>query len=148
MIIISATSPAYASADGSVINLTVLFEDFEGPVPFTASALDTQPHGAELFQRAVDGDFGPVAAYGAPAPVVPVFVEMVQARLALLYAGHLGTVKAAIAAMPGIEGDEAREMWEFAPRVRRDSTLVASMGALLGLDAAALDALFIDAAGR
>lgn len=91
-----------------------------------------------------------VEAHRNPPQVTPVpeFVEMVQARLALLHAGHLATVKAAIAAMPGIEGEEARETWEFAPRVRRDSSLVAAMGVLLSLTDKQLDDLFLDAATR
>ncbi|WP_367846440.1 hypothetical protein [Rhodoferax sp. WC2427] len=90
-----------------------------------------------------------VAAHLAPpSPAVPQVVEMVQARLALLHAGHLATVKTAIASMPGLAGDEAREVWEFGPRVRRDSNLVAAMAQVLGLDGAALDALFVDAATR
>jgi len=92
---------------------------------------------------------GEVADHLAPkARPVPIFVEMVQARLALLHAGHLAAVKAAIAAMPGIEGEEARETWEFAPRVRRDSSLVAAMGVLLSLTDKQLDDLFLDAATR
>jgi hypothetical protein len=90
-----------------------------------------------------------VAQHTAPLPpAVPSSVEMIQARLALLHAGHLAAVRTAIANLPGLAGDEAREVWEFSPRVRRDSTLVATMGALLGLNSAALDALFLDAATR
>jgi len=88
------------------------------------------------------------AHFATPPPQVPIYVEMIQARLALLHAGHLATVKAAIAAMPGIEGEEARETWEFAPRVRRDSSLVAAMGVLLSLTDKQLDDLFLDAATR
>ena len=68
--------------------------------------------------------------------------------LALLHAGHLATVSAAIAGMPGAAGDAARIEWEFRAIVRRDSALVVAMGQVLLLDNAALDALFADAAAR
>ena len=83
--------------------------------------------------------------YVPPQPIIPAAVDMAQARLALLAAGHLTTVNAAIAAMPGIEGDAARIEWEFRPRVRRDSALTAAMAAMLGLDSGALDTLFTTA---
>jgi hypothetical protein len=90
----------------------------------------------------------PVLADPPPAePVIPQVVSMRQARLALLEAGHYGTVNTAIAAMEGAEGDAARIEWEFAIEVRRDSALVQTLIPLLGLDEAAVDALFVQAAG-
>jgi len=84
----------------------------------------------------------------SPPPVrVPVAVTMRQARLALLSAGMLDTADAAIAAMPGIEGQAARIEWEYAHEIRRDSPLVVAMAALLGLDEPALDQLFVAANG-
>jgi hypothetical protein len=77
----------------------------------------------------------------------PVVVSMRQARLALLGAGVLAQIDAAIAAMPGVEGEAARIEWEYATEVRRDSQLVAGMAAALALDDATLDTLFATAAG-
>lgn len=74
-------------------------------------------------------------------------VDMCQARLALLGAGMLATVDAAIAAMPGAEGAAARIQWEFRQTVRRDSQLVAQLAPVLGLSDEQLDALFTAAAG-
>lgn len=81
-----------------------------------------------------------------PTPAIPTTVSMRQARLTLLAAGLLDAVNAAIAAMPGVDGDAARIEWEYATEVRRDSPLVSSLGPALGLDDAALDALFLAAA--
>lgn len=39
-----------------------------GWLPFTASPDDVEEHGRELFARATEGAFGPVADYIAPAP--------------------------------------------------------------------------------
>jgi hypothetical protein len=77
-----------------------------------------------------------------PAPVVPRSVTPRQARLALLAAGHLQAVQEAMSALP----EAAKIEWEYATAVERDSALVAQMGAALGLDDSALDALFTAAA--
>lgn len=80
--------------------------------------------------------------YVEPPSTVPVTVSMRQARLALLGAGLLAEVNSAIAAMPGAGGEAARIEWEYAQEVRRDSVLVQSLVAGLGLTAPQLDALF------
>lgn len=87
-----------------------------------------------------------VAAADAPAPVVPEAVTMRQARLALLGAGLLSSVDAAIDGLPSPMREAARIDWEYASEVRRDSPLIVQMGAPLGLDDAQIDALFVAAA--
>lgn len=77
----------------------------------------------------------------------PKVISMRQARLALLGAGLLPGVDAAIAAMTGTEGDAARIEWEYAQEVRRDSPLLAGMIAALGLTTEQVDGLFVAAAG-
>lgn len=81
-----------------------------------------------------------------PPPAVPVIVTMRQARLALLASGHLSKVDAALAALPSPQREAAKIEWEYATDVRRHSSLVTSVGQAIGLDASALDALFIHAA--
>ncbi len=73
-------------------------------------------------------------------------VTMRQARLALLHAGKLDAVNAAIAAIPGPAGDAARIEWDYSNEVLRTQPLVVQLGAVLGMDDAALDALFLVAA--
>lgn len=88
-------------------------------------------------------------AYTAPPPQPPPTprpVTMRQARLALLNAGLLATVNAAVAAMPGAAGDAARIEWEFSSEVFRNRPLVLSLGTALGLTAVQLEALFVAAA--
>lgn len=78
----------------------------------------------------------------APEPSVPLVVSMRQARLALLQAGLLSQVDAAIAA-----GNEADKItWEYATEVNRSDALVANMSTGLGLTAEQLDNLFTLAA--
>lgn len=81
-----------------------------------------------------------------PAPVAPAEVTMRQARLALLQAGKLAAVNAAVAAMPGAAGDTARIEWEFSSTVERHRPLVEALGASLGMTADQLDDLFRTAA--
>ena len=72
---------------------------------------------------------------------VPTTVSMAQAQLALLAAGHLDAVEAAVVNMPR----EAKIIWSKANSVTRTDPLVVQLAALLGLNDAALDALFTQA---
>lgn len=77
-------------------------------------------------------------------PVVPQSVTMRQARLALLRAGLLDDVDAAIAAIPDPVQRKAAEIeWEYATVIERNSSLVTVLSAQLGLNAATMDNLFL-----
>lgn len=83
-----------------------------------------------------------------PAPVtVPEQVTMRQARLALLGAGKLGEIDAAIESLPSPTKEQARIEWDYSSTVVRSRDLVKMIGAALGMDDAELDQLFITAAG-
>lgn len=78
-----------------------------------------------------------------PAKQVPTVVSMRQARLALLGAGLLDDVQAAVEF-----GDRAMQIsWEFATEVRRDDALVLGLAKSLNLSPDQVDDLFIQAAG-
>lgn len=79
-----------------------------------------------------------------PQPVaVPERVEMAQARLALFQAGLLPQVDTAIDAISDpTQRETARIEWEYRSTVRRDSELVAGLGASLGLTNEQIDDLF------
>ena len=82
----------------------------------------------------------------APPPV-PQTVTRRQARQALLLEGLLDDVPVAIAAIPDeTERRMAQIEWEDSLEFVRSRPLVIQIGAALGLDAAALDALFTHAA--
>jgi hypothetical protein len=83
----------------------------------------------------------------AAPTVVPMEVTMRQARLALLAASKLEAVAAAIASLPSPQREQAQIEWDYSSAVRRDRALVHLLAPALGLDAAAVDQLFI-AAGR
>ncbi|MNU33581.1 hypothetical protein D3C71_221440 [compost metagenome] len=87
---------------------------------------------------------GQWTAYAPPA-VVPHSVTKRQGRLALLDAGKYQAVIDAIEVLAGPARDRARIEWDAAT-YERNSAFVASMGASVGLNSAAIDALFIQAA--
>ena len=72
-------------------------------------------------------------------PSVPTVVTMAQAQLALLAAGHLDAVEAAVAQM----SREAQILWRKANTVVRGDPLLIELAALLGLTEADIDALFV-----
>lgn len=89
-----------------------------------------------------------VAAHLAPpAPAIPSVVTMRQARLALLQAGKLAQVEAAIQALPSPQKEAALIEWDYSSEVHRNKPFVQMLGAAIGLDDAELDALFTTAAG-
>ena len=79
------------------------------------------------------------------APIIreaPAIVTMRQARLALFSAGLLGSVDAAIQALPSPDREAAEIEWEYATEVARDSALVSGLLPALGLSTGQVDDLF------
>jgi hypothetical protein len=63
-----AKNPAYSSADGQNIYLLVKFYEFAEEMPFGATPYDPMSYGVELYNRALAGEFGPIAPYVPPSP--------------------------------------------------------------------------------
>jgi hypothetical protein len=81
-------------------------------------------------------------------PPPPEVVTARQARLALLSAGLLDNVDAALATISDPQARRAAEIeWEYAIEIRRDSPLVAALSPLLGLTEEQVDDLFRVAEG-
>ncbi len=146
-----AKDPKWANAEQTMIDLTIKWDGMAEELPFTASPADSEAHGRAIYDAALAGNFGPIAAYvppPPPEPVVPQSVTMRQARLALLQIGKLDAVSAALAAIPDPAQRTAAQIeWEYAAVIERNSPLVTSLAAGLGLTAADIDALF-EAASR
>ena len=92
-----------------------------------------------------DADVHPVPA--PPPPAVPPAVTMRQARLALLGAGLLASVDAAINGLPSPQKEAARIEWEYSQDVQRHNGFVSVLAPLLGMTDAQTDALFVAAKG-
>lgn len=88
-----------------------------------------------------------VIEYGTPGTPsnVPASVTMRQARLALMAAGKLAAVEAAIAALPEPAKTAAQIEWEYSNEVQRHNGFVSQLAPLLGMTEAQLDDLFIQA---
>lgn len=123
---------------GRVINIAEADDDFAAQMGWIAA-------GNAQIGDLWDGEqFTP--APPAP-PVVPSAVTMRQARLALLGAGLLDDVDAAIASIPDPVTRRAAQIeWEFSNEVQRHNAFTAMLGAGLGLTASQIDQLFIQAA--
>lgn len=76
---------------------------------------------------------------------VPQEVTMRQARLALLDAGLLANVQAAINSLPEPAKTKAQIEWDYSNALQRGNSFVSTLGGALGLDSEALDNLFIAA---
>lgn len=93
------------------------------------------------------GRIGLADAVPTIAPPPTTQVTMRQARLALLGAGLLDDVHAAIAAIADPTQRKTAEIeWEYAQTVDRGSSFTQQLAAGLGLTAEQLDALFTQAA--
>jgi len=80
-------------------------------------------------------------------PAIPATVTAVQIRLWLVAHGiTLEQVDAAIAALPDETREATRIEWEYSGTIHRSSSTLVAMAAAFGMDAAAIDAAFIEAA--
>ena len=142
-------------ADGYFVGLTIADESPLEPGVFLipGGAVDVEPPAIPQGHRARWSNGWAFEAIPQPEPepeppprppVVPQSVTMRQARLALLGAGLLDDVDAAIAAIPDpVQRKSAQIEWEYATVIERNSSLVTVLSAQLGLDAATLDSLFL-----
>lgn len=146
MNIISAHDPRHTGTGG--IDLLVLFDGVSGEVPFHAHPSDTEIHGRELYARAIAGEFGPILHYIAPPVAVPQSVTKRQARLALLGAGLLDDVEAAIENIADpMQKRVAQIDWETADSVDRNWPMLVELAkGMLGMTDQQLDDLFVAAA--
>jgi hypothetical protein len=58
-----AKNPIFSTDDGKSIFLVVKWEEFNEEHSFSATSFDSMPHGVELYNRAISGEFGPVGPF-------------------------------------------------------------------------------------
>jgi hypothetical protein len=143
-----------------MIDLYITTDEY-GEVPYTAVNSDaTGPMGRELYQRAIAGDFGPIAPYTAPPPIVPQEITRRQCAKQLRIIGFITpgesvvmiktateptAVAALIAALPAEQQDNAHEDFG-ADTYRRDNPLLNGLMQAAGKTPEDIDQFFIDAA--
>lgn len=137
-----------ASADAAALAAAL-----KGPHTAALAAVDALTKELDQATQARDAALAKVAALeaqiaAAASPVdangIPVRVPMASGRIALSRVGKLATVKAALAAMPGQPGEEAREWFEYSSHIERNHPTVIAMTPLIGTSAE-VDALFVAA---
>jgi len=78
--------------------------------------------------------------------MIPQSVTMRQGRLALLEAGYLDEINAAIAAIPDpVERKKAEIEWEYGSTIDRNSALVQAISHKVEMDENEMDELFVQA---
>jgi hypothetical protein len=82
---------------------------------------------------------------GASGAVMPI-VSMRQAKLALMQAGRLGAVEAAINSLPETQRTEALINWTSATLIERNHPMVALIATAAGMSESDIDSLFSAAA--
>lgn len=83
----NARNPRWSDASHTSITMEIDHPDY-GWIPFAAHPLDVEPHGRELYARAVAGEFGPVQEYTPPPKTREQRIAEIEAqRDALLAAG-------------------------------------------------------------
>ena len=141
MNIISVTDSTYT--DNGDINL-VLTTDMFADLPFTASATDDSPFGREVFDRVSSGEFGQIAPYATPVPVVqvPQSISPRQIRLALTQLNLREPVEAYVAS----QGQDLKDWWQYSTEFLRNNENVLAAASVLNVSAGQLDALWTLAA--
>ena len=96
----------------------------------------------------VYGDDGEFCGTNQSAPpVVPDSVTAVQIRLWLVaHSISLEQVDAAIAALPDDTREATRIEWEYSATIHRASSTLVAMATAFGMDSAAIDSAFMEAA--
>jgi hypothetical protein len=128
--------------DGIVENIIIVGEGFD-----PGAGYQIVPIGGEPVEIGASWDGNAFTAPAPPPAPVPEAVTARQARLALLGAGKLDHIEAALAAIPGPEGRAAQIEWEYALEIRRDSPLIGALAPMLGLTEEQVDDLFRAAEG-
>jgi hypothetical protein len=78
------STPRWANAEGTQIDIDVFFPHLGLTVPYTAAQSDPgYPHSEEIFERAAAGEFGPITPYVPPAPTAVDIIAERDRRLAL-----------------------------------------------------------------
>lgn len=146
MQITNVTSPAWANAEHTLIDLVVTHSAF-GEIPFSASPNDPEPYGRVLFTSAVAGEFGPIAEYIPPVVpvVVPQEISKAQGIATLMDNGYWPAVNTYFTTQAS---PETITLFNAVTVFNRTSPLLLQMQALLGISNEEVDQMFISGATK
>lgn len=126
--------------NGLIINRVVADDTWVNQDSETTSILETTQE-YSIGGTLINGVYTPPVEPVIEIPPVTV-VSPRQARLALMKAGLLDQVEAAVTQA----GTEAKIYWDYSLEIHRDAPLIASIGQSMGLTDSQLDDLFTQAA--
>lgn len=119
-----------------------------GWIPFTASPEDSEEHGRQIYQEAINGQHGEISPYAPPlVDEVAVLkswrdrteVSRFQAMASLHYAGHLEAIQSYM----DTQADVVQKLaWNTAQVFKRLSPTVITLQPLLGITDEQMDDLF------
>lgn len=66
----NVNSLVWADKDNTIIDCKVTFPSLRMEIPFTAHINDPEEHGREIYERAINGEFGPIGEYVERTPPV------------------------------------------------------------------------------
>lgn len=123
------------------------YKDQDGSVYAYESAAERDRFGSDALVLMTNSEVDKLLNQISNPYKVPESVTMRKARLALLGAGLLDDVEAALTAMGDTaEGKAARIEWAYSSEVWRNKPFVVQLGTSLGLSDEDIDELFITAA--
>lgn len=123
-----------------------IYDQNLGWIPFTASPLDNEQTGRDIFAAIERGEFGPVGQYSPPPSIPPTSTTKRKALLALFDLKGIRDTDVAAAIETISDSNEryrAQVNWDGATEVHRADPTLKIVAAHLGLTDADLDALFL-----
>jgi len=124
-----AHSPRYTAS--GTIDLIVKFSGFAEEMPFHATPDDPVPHGAQLYNNALAGAYGPVAAYAPPPPPAEYAIARSTIIERLNDAGKVSQLTKYLKTH-----DYEREVWYALQSFKNTNALLVAMITAIGADPA------------
>ena len=144
---IISVSAQYADPDNTFLTLDVTYTENQGQgqggqqtMQATVPVNTTVEPWAAIVTDVLAGTYGAIA--DAPGQPVPSNVSLRQFRLALYLNDRLTAFATAVNNLPQPQRDMLTIDWEYANYIDRNSSLVTTVGAAIGMSSVALDSLF------
>jgi len=151
--VVSVSNPKWDNAEHTMLTADVLFQELEalGPIPFTSTDNADTAHGVVVWQKAIAGEYGPIADYVPPTPeqLRAAMLPLERWRLNTiidLQAGLRDRINAAIEDMPEPGRTIARNKLADVQQYYRTDPLFDLLGGHPGIDLSPedIDAMWAD----
>lgn len=134
--IVKADNLRFVDAERTKIDCEADFSHVkDGPFGFTADKNDVEPHGREIFAELISGDYGPIAEYVAPPPVL---VGSFKFRKMLNKSG----LREAVEAYVKKSSQDVQDEWQLSIVLQRSGPFVLALQKALKKTDKEMDDLF------